>query len=310
MKILVTGGAGFIGSHIADRLLQLGHEVCVLDDLSTGRRENLPEGVAFEQLDVRSEDAARYVTAAGFEALVHQAAQIDVRASVADPRLDADVNVCGLINVVEAARRGGSLRKVLFASSGGAIYGEQERFPATEEHPRQPESPYGVAKLCCEHYLAWFERAYGITHVALRYANVYGPRQDPHGEAGVVAIFSQRLLAGEEVVVYGDGGQTRDFVFVGDVVEANARALARDVRDPINVGTGVETSVNEILHRLARLAGREVAPRNEAARPGEQRRSVIDPARCAELLGFTPATDLDHGLAATLSYIRGAADGG
>lgn len=312
MKILVTGGAGFIGSHIVDGLLAQGHAVQVLDNLSSGRRDNLPASVPLAELDVRSDEAAAFVRAGGFEVLVHEAAQIDVRASVADPANDSQVNIGGLINMVEAARQGGQLKQVLFASSGGAIYGEQEQFPAGEGHAIRPESPYGVAKRCGELYLEWFERAYQVSFTALRYANVYGPRQDPHGEAGVVAIFASRLLAGQTATIYGDGGQTRDFVFVGDVALANLRAIERGVVDPrvrgaINVGTGVETSVNQIYQGLAQLAAQSSPANYAEARPGEQRRSVIDATRCQELLGFRPQTPLNEGLSQTFDFFRSRA---
>lgn len=310
MKILVTGGAGFIGSHIADRLLAAGHEVTVLDNLSTGHRENVPAGARLVEMDLRSDEAVQHVLGEGYQALVHEAAQVDVRRSVADPAFDADVNVRGLVQVVEAARRGGQLQQILFASSGGAIYGEQDVFPASEDHAIRPESPYGVAKRCGELYLEWFQRCYGIPVAMLRYANVYGPRQDPMGEAGVVAIFAARLLAGAPCTIYGDGGQTRDFVFVGDVAEANMQALQRGVRGAINVGTGVETSVNELYHHMARLAGVEGRAQHDTARPGEQRRSVISPARCRAMLGFVPSTPLEQGLAATLEHFRAAARAG
>ncbi|MBN2362077.1 MAG: NAD-dependent epimerase/dehydratase family protein [Deltaproteobacteria bacterium] len=309
MKILVTGGAGFIGSHLADRLLSLGHQVAVIDNLSSGHRSNVPVAATWTELDIRSEEAARHIQAQRFEAVFHLAAQIDVRKSVADPRFDSEVNVGGLVNVVEAARRGGALQQVVFASTGGALYGEQEVFPAPESHPIRPLSPYGVAKACGEQYLGWFERAYGLRYTALRFANVYGPRQDPLGEAGVVAIFARKLLRGETAVIYGDGEQTRDFVFVQDVVEANVRALERRTTGAINVGTGVETSVNDIYRRLARLAGFDRPARREPARPGEQLRSVIAADRCQQLLGFRPSTDLDVGLGLTLDHFRAAGAG-
>jgi UDP-glucose 4-epimerase len=304
MKILVTGGAGFIGSHIADRLLAAGHEVAVLDNLSTGRRHNVPAAARLIELDLRSDETAAHLRTAGYQVLVHEAAQIDVRASVARPDVDADVNVRGLVQVVEATRLGGRLQHIVFASSGGAIYGEQDAFPATEDHAIRPESPYGVAKRCGELYLEWYQRAYRIPVTLLRYANVYGPRQDPLGEAGVVAIFAARLLRGQPCTVYGDGGQTRDFVYVGDVAEANMRALERGATGAINIGTGVETSVLALYQRMAALAGVTTPPRHEVARPGEQRRSVIAPARCGQLLGFTPATPLAQGLATTLDHFR------
>ena len=304
MKILVSGGAGFIGSHIVELLLDAGHEVQVLDNLSSGHRDNIPPHVHLAKFDVRCKEAAEYVRGQGFEVLVHEAAQIDVRASVADPAFDASVNISGLINMVEAARQGGQLKQVLFASSGGAIYGEQERFPADESHPVRPESPYGVAKRCGELYLEWFKRAYKIPFAALRYANVYGPRQDPHGEAGVVAIFASRLLDDKLCTIYGDGDQTRDYVFVGDVAKANVRAIERGVSAAINVGTGQETTVNQIYEALARLADSGKTAVYAAERLGEQRRSVIDASRCEALLGFRPQTPLDEGLAQTFAFFR------
>lgn len=304
MKILVTGGAGFIGSHIVDVLLAAGHEVQVLDNLSSGHRDNIPASVPLAEFDVRSDEAAAFVREQGFEVLVHEAAQIDVRASVANPAYDAHVNIAGLVNMVEAARQGGQLKQVLFASSGGAIYGEQESFPASESHPVRPESPYGVAKRCGELYLEWFERAYKIPFAALRYANVYGPRQDPHGEAGVVAIFASRLLDDKHCIIYGDGDQTRDYVFVADVAKANLRAIERGVSAAINVGTGHETTVNQIYQVLARHADCDKPATYEAARLGEQRRSVIDASRCEKMLGFRPQTALDEGLAQTFAFFR------
>jgi len=304
MKILVTGGAGFIGSHVADRLLQQNHQVVVLDNLSTGRRANVPAAAVWVELDIRSADAAQYIEAQQFEAVFHFAAQIDVRKSVADPRFDSEVNVGGLVNVVESARRGGKLQQVVFASTGGALYGEQDVFPAPESHPIRPLSPYGVAKSCGEAYLGWFERVYGVRYAALRFANVYGPRQDPLGEAGVVAIFARKLLNGQPATIFGDGEQTRDFVFVGDIVEANVRALERRASGAINVGSGIETTVNEIYQRMAKLAGVDQPARREPARPGEQLRSVIAADRCQQVLGFRPGTDLEVGLGRTLDYFR------
>lgn len=301
MRILLTGGAGFIGSHLADRFSGDGHEVLLLDDLSTGRRTNVP-GHRLEVADVRERAAADIVRGFAPEALCHHAAQMDVRRSVEDPAFDVSVNLVGLVQVLEAARRGGALAHVLFASSGGAMYGEQETFPATEAHPVRPASPYGLAKAVSEEYLALFERMYGIAWTALRYANVYGPRQTPKGEAGVVAIFGSRMLAGDGITVFGDGEQTRDFVFVGDVVEANVLALDRRLRGGFNVGTGVETSVNDLQARLQRLAGSSVPVERAPARLGEQQRSVIDPAKLVAE-GWAPRTTLDDGLARTLAWL-------
>ena len=304
MRILVTGGAGFIGSHVAELFVQEGHRVLVVDDLSSGHRDNLPGGAAFELMDIRDQEFADLVLRFRPEAVAHLAAQMDVRKSVADPILDADINVLGVIRLAQACRRAGT-RRILFSSTGGAIYGEQEVFPATEEHACRPVSPYGTSKRCGEIYLDLFGRTGGPTCICLRYANVYGPRQDPHGEAGVVAIFAGRLLRGEAPVVFGDGTQTRDYVYVDDVARANLLALECETTGvAINIGTGVETDVNTLAARMAAICGFAGEPVHRPARPGEQSRSVIDPARAAALLGWTPATGLDTGLDATVAYFR------
>lgn len=301
MKILVSGGAGFIASHVSDALLEAGHEVHILDDLSGGRRENIPEGAVFHELDIRSEEASACMLEHGFEAFVHHAAQMDVRKSVADPQFDAAVNVLGLLNLMEAGRRAG-LKKVVFASTGGAIYGEPEYAPQDERHVTRPLSPYGVTKLCAERYLDYYRNQYGIPFVALRYGNVYGPRQNPHGEAGVVAIFVQRMLQGEQPIVYGDGLQTRDYVYVGDVVQANLRALAYDGSGTFNIGTAVETSVNDLFDILRDRIASGMERRHEAGRPGEQRRSILAFDLARRELGWAPGTDIVHGLEETVKW--------
>jgi UDP-glucose 4-epimerase len=303
MRVLVTGAAGFIGSHVCDALLARGHEVLALDDLSSGRRENLDPRMRLILADVRSREAAAAIEAARPQALCHLAAQISVRHSVEDPGRDAERNVLGLINVLEAARRAGA-KKIVFSSTGGAIYGEQDVHPAPETHRLRPASPYGCAKAAGELYLGYYHRQYGLGYVALRYANVYGPRQDPHGEAGVVAIFSQRLLAGRGCDIYGGGAQTRDFVYVADVARANVLALEGDFVGTVNIGTGAETSVTRLYSMLARAAGADAAPRHLPAKPGEQLRSCIDPALAARALGWRPQTALDEGLRATLDFFR------
>jgi len=234
---------------------------------------------------------------------VHLAAQMDVRRSVADPSYDAQVNIIGFLNLIESARQHG-LRRVIFSSTGGAIYGEQESFPAPEAHPLHPVSPYGITKLATESYLFFYKVQYGIDYTALRYGNVYGPRQDPHGEAGVVAIFCGRMLEGKPCTIFGDGKQTRDYVFVGDVVRANIAAASSSVSGAINIGTGIETSVNDLYHTLGTVADVTRAPEYAAARPGEQSRSVISPARAAQLLHWHPQVDLAHGLDQTFSYFK------
>jgi UDP-glucose 4-epimerase len=304
MKLLITGGAGFIGSHLVETFLGDGHDVLVLDDLSTGKRENLPDGVPLHVHDVRSAEAADLVRRERPDVLIHQAAQMDVRRSVADPAFDANVNVLGFLNLMEAARESG-LCKVLFASTGGAIYGEPEgNGPQTEDHTLQPLSPYGITKLVTEKYLFFYHQTYGIPYVALRYANVYGPRQNPHGEAGVVAIFTEKLLAGEAPVIHGDGRQTRDYVFVRDVAAANRAALAYDGVGAFNVGTGVETDVNTLFGHLNRLTGAGVPERHGPGKTGEQRRSVLSYARTQAKLGWQPRTALADGLAETVAWFR------
>lgn len=303
MKVLVTGGAGFIGSHVTDVFLDAGHQIWVVDDLSSGRPENLRPEVRLVVADIRSPEAARLVESERFEVVCHLAAQMDVRRSVADPRFDAEVNVGGFLNLLEAARKSG-VRKVVFSSTGGAIYGEQDVYPAPESHPTRPLSPYGVSKASGELYLGYYREQYGLASVALRYANVYGPRQNPHGEAGVVAIFSERLLRGETCTINGSGQQTRDFVFGPDVARANLLAAQREVQGPINIGTGVETDVNRLHALLATAAGSGRPPQHAPAKPGEQLRSSVDPSRAAELLGWRPTVALEEGLQRTMDWFR------
>lgn len=303
MKILVTGGAGFIGSHISDALLERGHEVHIVDDLSGGRRELIPEAATFHQLDIRDSAIHDLFAQERFEVLVHHAAQMDVRRSVADPSFDADVNVRGFLNLMEAGRKSG-LQKVVFASTGGAIYGEPDYVPQNEAHPCRPLSPYGITKRTTELYLFFYEQQYGIPYVSLRYANIYGPRQNPHGEAGVVAIFSQRMLQGKQPVIYGDGEQTRDFVYVGDVVRANVAALDLEGSAIVNIGTGVETSVNTLFRTIRGYIDPSVEEIHAEGKPGEQMRSVLGYARAQELLGWSPSVDVKEGLRRTVAWFR------
>ncbi|MEX0746943.1 MAG: NAD-dependent epimerase/dehydratase family protein [Rhodothermales bacterium] len=303
MKILVTGGAGFIGSHVADALIAEGHSVHVLDDLSGGKEENVPSGAILHKADIRSDEVRSLFEKERFELVVHHAAQMDVRRSVADPRFDADVNIIGFLNLMEAGREYG-LRKVVFASTGGAIYGEPEYVPQNEEHPLRPLSPYGITKLCTERYLYYYEQEWGIAYVALRYANVYGPRQNPHGEAGVVAIFVERMLEGRQPVIYGDGEQTRDYVFVGDVVRANVRAVAFESTGTFNVGTGRETSVNDLFRKIRDRIDTSIAEVHEKGRPGEQRRSVLDFSHSSTILNWQPGATLDEGLDKTVAWFE------
>lgn len=303
MKILVTGGAGFIGSHVADALVAAGHEVIVADDLSSGSAGNLNPRARFHRIDIGDPEVGRLFAQERPEVLCHHAAQIDVRRSVAAPDLDARINILGLLNLLEHGRRHG-LRKVVFASTGGAIYGEQETFPAAETHRTAPLSPYGVAKLAGEHYLYFYWQTYSIQYVALRYANVYGPRQNPHGEAGVVAIFAEKLLRGEVPTINGDGKQTRDYIFVSDVVRGNLAALATDFCGAVNLGTGIETDVNTVFRQLKTLGGFDAPEQHGPPRPGEQRRSVIDNALARRVLGWQPTVSLAEGLKETLAYFR------
>jgi UDP-glucose 4-epimerase len=303
MRVLVTGGAGFIGSHVADACVAAGHEVAVLDDLSSGKPENLPQAARFEQCDVRTPRAAEFVESFRPQAILHLAAQMSVTRSVAEPVFDAEVNVLGLINLIEAGRRAG-LEKVVFASSGGTVYGEVRSYPVAETAPTHPVCPYGVSKLAGEHYLFYYRHVFGLPYVALRYANVYGPRQDPHGEAGVIAIFSKRLLAGADVTIFGDGLQTRDYVFVGDVVGANLAALEGDFCGAINIGTGIETNVNDLYEIIKRHAGGPGRAVHAPPRDGELRRSVLAVAVAEKALGWKPSTRLPEGLAETVDFFR------
>jgi UDP-glucose 4-epimerase len=307
-RVLVTGGAGFIGSHVVDAHVAAGDEVTVLDDLSSGQRDNVPAGVKLVVGDVRSPEARRLVAEGGFAVVNHHAAQIDVRRSVTDPADDASRNVLGLLNVLEGARAG-NVQRIVFASSGGTVYGEGANLPTPETAAKLPASPYGVAKLASEYYLSTFTQLYGLDAAVLRYSNVYGPRQDPHGEAGVVAIFCRRIIAGESLTIFGDGRQTRDMVFVGDVAQANLIASQKplprleslDAR-AYNVGTGVETTVNELAATLGAAAGRKPVILHAAARAGEILRSALNPAKAGRELGWTPRTSLADGLAATLRW--------
>ena len=306
MKVLVTGGAGFIGSHVCDAFLRAGHEVIALDNLSSGKRENLDPRVRLAVLDIRSPEAAELIRTERPQVLCHLAAQMDVRRSVEDPRFDADANILGMLNLLEAARVSG-VKKVIFSSTGGAIYGEQDVFPAPESHPTRPVSPYGVSKASGELYLGYYRAQYGLPYVALRYANVYGPRQNPHGEAGVVAIFSQRLVAGQGCTIYGDGGQTRDFVFGPDVAQANLLAFEKDYVGAINIGTGVETDINRLYALLAEAAGSTQPVTHAPGKPGEQRRSCIDPSLARKVLGWEPTVGVAEGLRKTVEFFRAKA---
>jgi UDP-glucose 4-epimerase len=303
VRILVTGGAGFIGSNIVDAYLERGHEVHVLDDLSTGQRSNLSAKAQLHEIDIADAKAARLVESINPDVLSHHAAQMDVRHSVADPGFDARVNIIGFINLLEGAKNAG-VKKVIFASSGGAVYGEQDVFPAGEEHPTRPASPYGVSKRAGELYLSYYQQAFGLPYIALRYANIYGPRQSAKGEAGVVAIFLSLLLGGKTPVINGDGGQTRDYVYVGDVVAANLAALESSFVGAVNIGTGIETDVVQIFRHLRDAVDSSIEAAHGPAKPGEQRRSCLDARRAGEVLGWRPQMILADGLRRTAVYYR------
>ena len=311
-RALVTGGAGFIGSHVADLYLENGYDVTILDNFASGRRENVPSRARLIELDLTSEEAARVIRDGRFDVISHLGAQIDVRKSVANPMFDASVNVVGTVNLVEAVRASSRPTRFIFSSTGGALYGDFVTPPNVEEYPKDPESPYGIAKLSAELYLAYYARVHRIDTVALRYANVYGPRQDPHGEAGVVAIFCNRILTGQPLTVFGDGSQTRDYVFVKDVARANLAAATRDLPAPgrldargFNIGTGIETSVVALAEALQRSAGSNVPINFAAARPGEQQRSAVSVAKAKQVLGWTPQVALHEGLEETFSFFAG-----
>jgi UDP-glucose 4-epimerase len=303
MKVLVTGGAGFIGSHLVDRLILEGHEVVVVDNLATGKRRNINRAARFYKMDIQSWRLERVFRNERPNVVMHLAAQMDVRKSVEDPMFDAQVNVLGTLNVLQQAVKHG-VRKVIFSSSGGAIYGEQETYPAPETHVMKPLSPYGLSKLCGEQYLSYFQRVSGLQAVSLRYANVYGPRQDPEGEAGVVAIFIQKMLNGEQAVINGNGRQTRDFVFVDDVVEANLAMMGQETQGTYNVGTGVETSINDLFRILVQHTGSTCKEMHGPAKKGEQARSVIDSTKLRHEISWEPKADLSDGLKKTVEYFR------
>jgi len=310
LHILVTGGAGFIGSHVVDAYLRAGHRVTVVDNLSSGRMANLKSRAQFFRTDIRDVSLDAIFKEGRFDAINHHAAHIDLRRSVAHPCHDAEVNILGTLNLLECARRYG-VKRIIFASTGGAIYGEQVVYPTSESATARPTSPYGVAKLTVEHYLYYYQVVHEVQSVVLRYANVYGPRQDPYGEAGVVAIFIDRVRKGERPVIYGDGHQTRDFVFVGDVARANLLALDYLPDHPrnstllvMNVGTGQELSVNTLFRHLARFHSNAPEPIHGPEKPGEQRRSVIDPSYAKRAMGWEALVSVEEGLRKTWDWFK------
>lgn len=304
MRILVTGGAGFIGSNVADRFVELGHEVAVFDDLSTGFREFLPPKAKFYEGDLRSaDDVERAIADFRPEVVDHHAAQIDVRRSVSDPVFDAATNILGGLRVLESCTRHG-VKKVVYASTGGALYGEGRQLPATEDHPVNPEAPYGASKHTLEHYLYIWKLLHGLDYTALRYPNVFGPRQNPHGEAGVNAIFIGLMLEGKRPKIFGTGEQVRDYLFVSDVVEGNVLALTKGSGEMLNLGTGVGTSVLDIVRELNAILGLGIEPIFEAARPGEVQRIYLDASRAKQVLGWAPTVSFTEGLRRTVEWSK------
>ena len=303
MKILVTGGAGFIGSHIADSFIEQEHEVVILDNLSMGRIENINPKAKFYLLNIGAKEVEKIFQQEQFDAVCHQAAQMDVRKSVEDPLFDAEVNVKGSLNLLENCVKY-DVNKFIFASTGGAIYGEQENFPCDESHHLRPVSPYGITKLTMEKYLFYYSVQFGLKYIIFRYSNVYGPRQNPKGEAGVVAIFSNKLINDEQPIINGDGKQTRDYIYVDDVVQANMKALTYNKNDIFNIGTGIETDVNTIFHILNRYTDTNIPEKHGPSKPGEQQRSVISYKKAEKLLSWQPQINLEQGLKKTVEFFR------
>jgi len=315
-KALVTGGAGFIGSHVADTFIANGWEVTIVDDLSSGKRENIPEKSKFHEIGVNSPEFSRLVTSGKFDVVVHLAAQMDVRKSVADPVNDANTNILGTLNLMEALRKSAAATRVIFTSTGGVLYGDFNTPPNYETYPKDPESPYAIAKLSIEYYLAYYSRVHGQEYAALRVGNAYGPRQDPHGEAGVVAIFCGRILDDRPLTVFGDGLQTRDYVYVGDVARAVWLAATKplppkgrlDARG-FNIGTGKGTSVIEVASLLQATAGSDIPIEFASHRPGEQQESFVNADKARELLSWAPEVTLADGLAKTYAWFAGQRKG-
>ena len=304
MKILVTGGAGFIASHISDAFVNEGHQVVVLDDLSSGFEKNIHPKAKFVKGNICDKELVeKLFSEETFDVINHHAAQMDVRRSVKDPAFDANTNIIGTINLLQNAIKY-KVKKFMFASTGGAVYGEQSYFPADENHPTQPRSPYGISKLAVEKYLYFYNAEYGLNYTILRYANIYGPRQNPFGEAGVVAIFSTKLLKGEQPIINGSGEQTRDYVYVGDVVKTNLLTLNDTANDIYNVGTGIETNVNQLFHKLNTIIKANKEEKHGPAAPGEQMRSVITSEKLFNKFGWKPSTSLEDGLRLTVDFFK------
>ena len=303
MKILVTGGAGFIASHVVDGFLDQGHSVVIVDNLCMGRMENVNPKAKFFLMDIRANELRKIFQQERFDVVCHHAAQMDVRLSVEDPMYDANVNVLGTLNILQNCVRF-VVPTFIFASTGGAVYGNQQIFPCAENHPTNPLSPYGITKLTTEKYLFYYEHVFGLKYVILRYSNVYGPRQNPKGEAGVVAIFTEKILSDDQPIINGDGKQTRDYVSVIDVVRANLKAIVFEESDIFNIGTGIETDVNKIFKIINEKTGNKAKEKHGPAQKGEQRRSVISYKKAEEVLGWKPVVNLEEGLEKTLDSFR------
>ncbi|HZK49669.1 MAG TPA: NAD-dependent epimerase/dehydratase family protein [Thermoleophilia bacterium] len=303
MRVLVTGGAGFIASHVSDRLLDRGFDVAIVDNLATGKRENIPAGARFHEVDVRDARLAEVFEAERPDIVIHHAAQMDVRKSVTDPRYDADVNLLGTLNLLECCRVHGT-RKVVYAGTGGAMFGEAAYLPVDEKHPVQPISPYGVSKHTVEHYLYAYRANFGLDYTVLRYPNVYGPRQDPHGEAGVVAIFSLQLLNGETPRIFGDGTKTRDYCYVGDIVEANMLAIERGSDGLFNIGRGIEVSDRQVFESVRDAVGVDIEPEYAPTRPGEVEHIALDATLARETLGWEWKVDLAEGVGRAVDFYK------
>lgn len=304
MNILVTGGAGFIGSHIVDRYLQLGHNITVIDNLSTGKIENINPKINFIEMDIKDSAVSDIFAENKFDIISHQAAQMDVRVSVNDPQFDALNNIIGSLNIYENARLFG-VKKIIFASSGGTVYGEQDSFPCDENHSTKPVSPYGIGKLTNERYLYYYKEVYGIDYVAFRYGNVFGPRQNPNGEAGVIAIFANKFLKNEQPVINGDGLITRDYIYISDVVEANKIALQQNVSGIFNITTGIETNVNHIFNVLKEKTKSDLPEFHGEAKKGEQRRSVCSYEKLKSMHNWNPKVSFEEGIDKTIEFFKG-----